>query len=286
MKFFMRLFSRRWIVATLLVLLAAAVCARLGIWQLDRLAQRRTFNARVEAQIDRSALLLDSASIQDPAQLSELYNMEYRPVQVTGTYDPSQEIALQNQYFGNEWGVHLVTPLIISGTNSAVLVDRGWIPAQEYASAGNNAALPWARYNETGVVQVQGIIRRPQVKAELGSRTDPPVNSGDGFRNHWYFVNIDQLVKQSSHPLLPVYVQQAPDALHSGLPERTQPTFDLSEGPHMGYALQWFSFAVLLIVGYPFFVRRQEQRSREQRLLEQTTPENTPLPTHQEKARE
>jgi surfeit locus 1 family protein len=48
------------------------------------------------------------------------------------------------------------------------------------------------------------------------------------------------------------------------LPYRTQPKLELSEGPHMGYAMQWFTFAALLGIGYPFFIKRQERRTREQ----------------------
>jgi surfeit locus 1 family protein len=55
-----------------------------------------------------------------------------------------------------------------------------------------------------------------------------------------------------------VYVQQAPDESWSNLPNRTQPDIEITEGPHMGYAIQWFGFAALLGFGYPFFLRRQE----------------------------
>ena len=51
-----RMFSRKWLLTTILVIAAMAVMARLGIWQLDRLHQRRAFNARVSAQIDRPPL--------------------------------------------------------------------------------------------------------------------------------------------------------------------------------------------------------------------------------------
>jgi surfeit locus 1 family protein len=77
------------------------------------------------------------------------------------------------------------------------------------------------------------------------------------------------------YPLLPVYIQvtpvngQSPDialgmttqqlaSLKTPIP--SQPVLDLSEGPHLGYAIQWFSFAVILGLGYPFYIRREEKR--------------------------
>lgn len=245
-----RMFSRRWLLATLLVLVGIAVCVRLGIWQLDRLEKRRAFNARVQAQLGQPPLLLTSQMVEE-----DLYSMEYRPVKVSGTYDFSQEIAIINQSYGNEWGVHLFTPLQISGSEKAILVDRGWIPHQDYQSGD------WSKFAEPGVVEVEGVLRRPQSRAEIGGRTDPTPAPGEPRRVAWNFVNIEQIGKQVSRPLLNAYVQQAPSPDWTALPYRTEPEIEITEGPHLSYALQWFSFAVLLGVGYPFFIQRQERRT-------------------------
>ena len=250
MNIMVRMFSRRWLLATLLVLAGVALCVRLGIWQLDRLEKRRAFNARVTAQIDQSPLALSGKALNE-----DIFNMEYRPVKVSGKYDFSQEIAIINQSFGNEWGVHLVTPLVIAGTDQAILVDRGWIPHQDYQSGD------WSKYAEPGILEVEGVLRRPQSKAEIGGRTDPTPAPGESQRAAWNFVNIEQIGKQVSYPLLGAYIQQAPNPAWTGLPYRTQPEIEITEGPHMSYALQWFTFAALLGIGYPFFIRRQEHRT-------------------------
>jgi surfeit locus 1 family protein len=245
-----RMFSRRWLLTTLLVLLGVAVLARLGIWQLDRLEQRRAFNARVLAQVDQPAL-----ELQGEALNQDLTNMEYRQVIVTGEYDPAQEIALRGQYWQNQWGVHLVTPLHIAGTDQAVLVDRGWIPAEEFESGD------WSKFTEPGQVQVRGLIRRSQSKADFGSRSDPTPAPGGSSLKTWNFVNVEAIGGQVDYPLLPIYIQQAPDSSWTGLPYRSQPKLELSEGSHMSYAIQWFTFAAILGLGYPFFIRRQARRT-------------------------
>ena len=114
-KIILRMFSRRWLLTTILVVLAMAVMARLGIWQLDRLAQRKAFNARVQAQLDQTELDLTGES-----QKENLAGMEYLAVHVVGEYDHSQQIALRNQYWQNQWGVHLVTPLHIQNSDQVV----------------------------------------------------------------------------------------------------------------------------------------------------------------------
>lgn len=248
MRIIKLIFSRRWILTTILVMAAMGVMVRLGIWQLDRLEKRRVFNARVQAQIQQPPLELAGETPE-----TDLTKMEYREVLVTGEYDHSQEIAIRNQHWGNQWGVHLVTPLLIAGTEQAVLVDRGWIPAEDFQS-GN-----WSQFAEPGPVEVHGVIRYSQAKADYGNRSDPTPAPGEGPLKAWNFVNIERISEQIPYPLLPVYVQQTPDPAWTKLPYRDQPELKLTEGPHQGYAIQWFTFAALLGIGYPFFIRRQEK---------------------------
>jgi surfeit locus 1 family protein len=241
------MFSRRWILATLLVAIGMAVTIRLGIWQLDRLEQRRTFNARVQAQIDQPALELSGETLG-----TELKSMEYRAVSVRGEYDFSRQVALRNQVWANEPGVRLLTPLKIEGTDQYILVERGWVPGIELNE------MDWRQYDEGGIVQVNGIIRASQSKPDFGQRADPvPASGGEPLRL-WYFANVEAIDDQLPYSLLPVYVQQAPDPAWTGMPYRSLPELELTEGPHMGYALQWFSFAAILALGYPFYIRKRE----------------------------
>ena len=101
----------RWILTTLLVMAGVAVLIRLGIWQLDRLQTRRAFNARVTAQINQPTLDLNLAP-----GIPDLNMMEYRKVTVTGEYDFADQVALRNQAWQDQPGVHLLTPLKIAGS--------------------------------------------------------------------------------------------------------------------------------------------------------------------------
>lgn len=246
------MFSRRWLLATILVVIGVAINVRLGIWQLDRLEQRRAFNSRVLAQIYQPVLDLAGSALN-----ADLASMEYRKVSVTGEYDLTNEVALRNQAWGNRPGVHVLTPLRIQGSDQVILVDRGWVPVAE----GDFDS--WAEYPETGVVKVEGILRASQSTPDYGRRSDPIPAQGEPPLKAWYFANIEAITRQVPYPLLPAYIQQAPDPSLEGLPYRTQPDLDLTEGPHQSYALQWFSFAIILGLGYPFFIRRQERKHLE-----------------------
>jgi surfeit locus 1 family protein len=237
-----KMFSRSWLAATLLVFLGTGICIRLGIWQLDRLKQRRTFNAQVT-----------SMRATDPLDLNQnippdISSMEWRATTVTGKYDFENQVALRNQYNGDQYGYHLITPLLF-GNGMAVLVDRGFIPAD-----GNAAPTDWRKYDEAGQVTVTGQIRLGQDKPAFGGVADPDTVRLDIWNN----LNLVRISKQSPYPILPVYVQPNEIENDSTPPIPFQPEVDLTEGPHFGYALQWFAFATILFVGYPFFLRKQK----------------------------
>ncbi|MFZ5922529.1 MAG: SURF1 family protein [Chloroflexota bacterium] len=253
--------SRKWLLTTLLVLAGGAVCVRLGIWQLDRLDQRRAFNAHVEAMRSESPLDLNAGI---PAELTE---MEYRAVVVSGTYDYGNQVALRNQFYGDAYGYHLLTPLVLDDTSTsastgsaqqlsaggrAVLVDRGWVPAE-----GNDSPSGWSRYDNGGQAQVRGVIRLGQAKAQIGGVPDPTLAPGQTRLDFWYVANLERIAGQIPYPILPVYIQPDPDPADTEPPIPFQPEIELTEGPHLGYALQWFTFAAILVAGYPFYLRKQ-----------------------------
>jgi surfeit locus 1 family protein len=248
-----RLFSRKWLLATFIVAAGTLFMARLGFWQLDRLEQRRAFNQRVLAQINQSVLFLSDQTLD-----VDLIGMEYRKVTVTGEYEPSGEIALRNQAWQNKYGVHLLTPLRITGTDRYIYVDRGWIPGEDFDAGLIEGS--WQDFNEPGIQTVNGVIRRSQMKADFGRISDPVPVAGQERIMAWNLVNIELIKKQAPFDLLPVYIQQSPERDWKNLPYRSEPDIELSEGSHMGYAIQWFTFAALLFFGYPFYVQKEESR--------------------------
>ncbi len=239
------MFLSKWIFTTLLVLAGTAFCIRLGIWQLDRLEQRRAFNAQVEAMRSSTTLNLNETV---PTDISA---MEWRAVSVSGEYDFEHQVALRNQYNGDQYGYHLITPLHFNGTT--VLVDRGWIPAD-----GNAAPSDWRKYDEAGQVTLTGQIRLGHDKPAFGGIADPEFNPENPQLDIWNNLNVERITVQIPYPILTVYVQPVADQNDLVPPIPSQPVLDLTEGSHFGYALQWFTFATILFVGYPFYLRKQD----------------------------
>lgn len=241
------LFSRRLILSTLIVMLAVAVMVRLGVWQLERLKQRRAFNERYLAQAGLPTLRLNALTLEQ-----DLFNMEYRHVEISGEFDYEGEVAIRNQAYGNEWGVYLLTPLRVEGTDKVILVNRGWIPGDDYLTGD------WSAYRQEGRAKVNGIIRRSQDKPDFGRRNDATPGPGEPPLKSWNFINVGAIAGQINGIVVPdVYIQMTDAPVKGKLPIPAQVEIEISEGPHLSYALQWFLFATILGIGYPIYVKRK-----------------------------
>lgn len=241
-----RTVSRKWWWATLLIIAGMAFLARLGFWQLDRLQERRAFNAMVAERWQQTPFDLQHEAL--PANLEE---MGYRRVEVgNGYFDYANQIALSNQPGRNgEVGIQVVTPYVLDD-GRAVLVSRGWVP--DYLADEANWANLEEEAGSTDVVV--GLLQRSQ---ELEGAL-PPATA----QKAWYTLNIPQIQRQMPYELLPVFILQLPDAAQGveEYPLRSEP-IALDEGSHFSYAIQWFMFAAILGFGYIQLIRWQEERS-------------------------
>ena len=241
-----RLFSRRWWLPTIIIIIGVLALIQLGNWQLDRLDQRRAFNARVAERWREEPFDVNTSEI--PTDLSQL---EYRRVQAMGEFYYSNQILLSNQTRNQAPGSVLVTPLVLDD-GRAILVARGWLPS------GEDAPERWSHYEEPAGEPVVGLIQETQLLPNGNAPTPPSAP-----QTEWFQININAIQPQMPYELLPVFILQLPEEGRSfnDLPMREEPII-LDEGSHFGYAIQWFMFALILGVGYIFFIRTQELREQ------------------------
>jgi surfeit locus 1 family protein len=238
------LINRRWRWPTVVVILGIALLVRLGIWQLDRLEERRASNAVLAAQLAQPPVTLTGQE-----STPDLLAMKDRTVAAAGQFDYTHQFIIQLQPWQGQTGVNLVTPLLLDD-NTAILVDQGWIPEAEVAVL--------EQFHTSGPTTVTGYVELSQV-ARYGERDITDTT----FKAEQYRIDIEVMQAQLPYTLLPVYIQQAPTEDEPGPPYRAAQEIDLSEGPHLSYALQWFSFALLLAGGYLYYVQQQEKKPRE-----------------------
>lgn len=242
------MFSGKWIFTTLLVFAGTLVLIRLGIWQLDRLETRRANNAHYVVMLSMPPLDLNFGIAES------LTEMEYRAVTASGVYDFENQIAVRNQYHDGQPGYHLLTPLLLDGM--AVLVNRGWIPAD-----GNSSPEDWREYDEAGDIIVTGEIRLGKGKPAFGGVDDALPAEGSRLEI-WNNADVARIAEQLPYPILQIYIQPETNPNDAAPPIPSASEFELTEGSHFGYALQWFTFAAILFFGYPFFLRKQDVETR------------------------
>ena len=227
--------------------LAAAFCS-LGIWQLRRLTERRAQNAMLLSRRSYPPADLDSLPRDTAAA-------RFRRVRIAGSYDFSREFALTLRTRNGSPGVNIITPLRRPGNDTLVLVNRGWI----YAPDGMTADI--SKWREPGTVNTVGFVETFPPPSGFTPRSPRRVRS-------YRWLNRSTIATDMAAPIAPVYVIIAPDseegyarepardaAAIAQIPPRLEPR-PLDEGPHRSYAIQWFSFAAISIIGMIIFLRR------------------------------
>lgn len=245
MRRFLGLFRRpSWVGFTLFVVVACVGFYELGVWQLHR----HSHQARVDEQLSRSrALAPVSVDRLLQAGIAPAGSVEWRRVTASGTYDAAHQLLVRNRVRHNVNGYEVLVPLRTS-TGTDLLVDRGWIPAGPTALAP--AKVPPV---PSGTITVVGRVRPPErprsrsglpagqtqriVPAEVAAATGRPTYGG--------FVDLAQeSPAQTSGPALIL----SPDQDDSG---------GWWKPPHLAYAVQWFLFIGIAVIGWGLLARRE-----------------------------
>lgn len=239
------LLSRRWFVAHVVVAVAVATCVLAGRWQLRRLDDRRAANRLVSV---RTAL----PALDEPASATEAdpRSLEYRVASLEGTYDAERQVLLIGRVLAGRTGSHVLTPLR-TRDGRAVLVDRGWVPQQAADPRSPPPAPPG------GVVRVTGVLLPNERRGPSGSRA--PAGELRAIAS----LDVGRLEKQLPYPVGPLALllrEQVPPPGPSD--PKLAPLPPLSEGPHLGYAIQWFGFAAVFLAGYAILLRRPGPKRR------------------------
>jgi surfeit locus 1 family protein len=219
---------RRLLAFVALAIVLAVVFVRLGFWQLSRRDERRAFNEQRAAPLAQPEVSFESLRDRAP----------YRRVRLAGDPDYSHEIAISGRSRNGSPGVHVITPFRRTGSDTAVLVNRGWV----YAADAATADLP--KFRET-VTAARGFTDTiPDGPAALDQNRHRVVR-------RLTRAAVESLVPYPVHPVM-VVMQ---DSAGPSAPPRL-PLPELHDGPHLGYAIQWFAFALTAIGGAAIVVYR------------------------------
>ena len=221
------------LVPSLLLLLSIPLFVSLGIWQLDRAAEKRELSETLTARGAQQPIDV-VAVVDDPEPL------RHRRARARGTYDPQDQVYIENRREGARVGFHVVTPLRLEGADLRLLVNRGWVAAD----AGNE---PPAAPAPAGSVEVTGVVDVPSPPAIVlhGGR-----ESARAWGKRWPYLTVDLFQATVDYPVQPFVLLLDP-ADPTGF-TRNWPVEPPKEGMHLGYAIQWLAFAAIAL---GFYVR-------------------------------
>jgi surfeit locus 1 family protein len=218
--------SRARLVLIVCTSLVALVCIRLGVWQVNRLQERRAAN-RVALQARAAPrVTLDGAT---PITVV----LDGREVSANGRYDHEYDIVLRGKVYGGSPGVEVVTPLVLQGSRTAVLVNRGFLPAPDATTAEPDSV------REFGQLKVNGTALLLQAGGGVPLERDGHTT--------WSRLDRKALSARIPYQIAPIYIRQSPDTALPRFPRRLEP-LPIDDGPHLSYAIQWFAFAVMTVV--------------------------------------
>lgn len=242
-----KLLSPRWLAGHLLALTLVVLFVNFGFWQLRRHEERGAYNAlvgmRLAAEPEPYPQLRARLSLEAPPE--DAASIAYRRAVSKRPVTSAREVLLRSRALNGQPGYHVLTPLLLED-GSALLVDRGWVPFELDTPPVAEAAPP------AGPVTVSGtLLPRQTQPAGLGAK-DPPTGELDAV----FWVDTERLSAQLPYRLDPVYLElTAQSPAQEGPLPRPLPPPELDGGPHLSYALQWFSFALIGVVGYAFLLR-------------------------------
>jgi surfeit locus 1 family protein len=228
-----RVSLRKWILSILSIAFAA-VSISLGFWQLRRLSARRAANELLASRRFAPEVLLDSVP-------SDTSTAHFGRVRVRGAYDYPNELVLTLRGRNGSPGVNILTPIRRAGNDTAVLVNRGWV----YSPDG--MTVETKQWREGDSVDANGFV-------EVFPTKGPFAASNPARPRSMRRLDKSALVNLFPYPIANYYVVLT-DSARSGGPPRVEPA-SLDEGPHRNYAIQWFFFAAISIIGLVIFLRR------------------------------
>lgn len=229
--------SRRTLLFCAFAVGAAVLFIRLGLWQVGRLRERQARNVVVARQ-QRAAPIPFATLPRDTGAA------HYRPVAIEGRFDYDAELVATNRSRRGSPGADLITPVRVAGSDTAVLVNRGWV----YSPDG--ATVDRGRWREGDSAMVTGYVELYSLDAGATSSPDPHIVRRISRR---------EIASKISYPVAPYYVVLTGGAVTTGHPARREiPVLD--DGPHRSYAVQWFSFAAIALAGAAAVVRRERRQ--------------------------
>lgn len=220
---------------TLATLIVMVLCIKAGLWQYNKAQEKLALQTQLNARMKEPAVAL-------PDKITDVETWRYRRVQFRGTYDTRYQILLDNQVENTIVGYHVLTPMQVQGSKSYVLVNRGWV-------AGRADRKAPVIMTPQGLQTIEGDVSLPAAKF-FTLEVQPAANANKqlAWQDHvWQNLDMQRFIKEVPFSAQP-FVVRLDSKSNAGGFVRNWPPPGERVSMHLGYAYQWFGFAITLLV--------------------------------------
>jgi surfeit locus 1 family protein len=230
----------------LVAFLVAAGCVRLGFWQVSRLNERKAHNRTL---LSRMA----SATVAPGSLPADTGAGHYRLVAASGAMRYDREIAWAPRMRRSSPGVNFFTPMRLANTDTVLVVNRGW------AYSPDAKSITLSRWREADSLSVRGYVETWSQDCWAGENGALPVTCGDSATRTLRKLDRRAAERLIGAPVASYILMQTSDSTlrADSVPARVEAPV-LDEGPHLGYAFQWFGFAAVALIGGVAFARGRQ----------------------------
>lgn len=227
--FFHRNFRKPQLIPLLFIIASTVTLVYLGIWQVQRLQWKNKLIKQIEQAQQLPPLHILPV---------DLTGLEYHKVVLTGVFKHENALNMIGRQRGNFPGYFIVTPFELKDDGRVVLVNRGFSPSGKESKP-------------EGVQIVEGIIRPAREKRFFAPENLPT-------RNIWFYEDISAMSAATGLPLSPLIIEQTGKEKNGEFPIVGDGRINL-QNDHLGYAITWFSTAIIGLVMFGFYYRKTEK---------------------------
>ncbi len=225
------------LIPTLAAIILVPFLASLGLWQLDRADQKREIDNGVKQAQAKEALGLNA--FINSNSLYDFSKEIYRSASLSGHYDNEHQYLLDNRTYKGRAGFHVLTPFYLDNSSKTILINRGWISYQ-----GTRDNIPDISITESNI-NIHGVMKQQGRAIVLNSSNHDANELKPTYPKLIQSIELTELAKELNIELLPIIIELDKDD-KTGFIRDWQPYYG-SIDKHNAYALQWFSFAGILL---------------------------------------
>lgn len=219
------------LLGTVLAILGISLFASLGTWQANRAQEKKQLQQIMDQRAQQPPMPLTHS----PKVIEEVI---YTPTIAQGHYDKKHEILIDNEVYKGQAGYHVLTPFILNDDQSVIMINRGWI------SLGRSRNILPETTAPEGEQKINGTLAKIKSK--------PALILNDNLNNLqqkvWPFFDYENYQKLTGFKMVPLVLLLKESEPNGYM--REWPKYDAKVGMHIGYSIQWYVFALIILATY------------------------------------